>query len=542
MKKIFMLLILIAAGSAALWWQKDSFLAGDKNQVNYRLSRVEERDIVKNVTAVGALSALVTVEVGCGVSGQIMGLLADYNSLVEAGQIIARIDPESFETLLRQSQAELSVSLAQLQTRKTQIQSHMANLQSAEAALEAIRASIKKAGIVLENTNRNLQRQKTLLDREMISKNEYEESEDAFEEASADLERLNAEGVKTESGVAAAKANLAVARSQVREYEANVELKVAALDKRKVDLENTVIRSPVDGVVIDRSVDKGQTVAASLSAPTLFTIAQDLRKMQVTTSVDEADIGQIKEGQSTWFTVDAYNDRKFLGKVTQIRKQGKTVQNVVTYQVIISADNSDLSLLPGMTADVAIELLKKEKVLAVPNSALRFTPTEMRSSGSVGLRAASSASGAGGNSGFGGGAGRPDPEVRIKQYTKKLKLTESQQDELRQIFAQISQKMRQSRESQGMNAGPGSRSSSTREQARKESQAAILRILDSEQKHIFNNMTASAQAQKGTLWKMNEEGRVEVIQVRLGVSDGSFTEVLGKGLQNGLQIVTGYQY
>ncbi len=546
MKKFFILLILIAIGGTAFWWGKDRLLVDKSTQASYRVAKVEERDIVKNVSAIGALSALVTVEVGCEVSGQIKELQADYNSPVKAGQIIARIDPEGYETLVRQNEAELDVSRAQLQTQKTRIQSYQANLQSAEASLDAVKASIKKAGVILKNSKRNLERQKTLVKREIISKNEYEESRDSYEEAVAELERIKAEELKAMSGVNAAKASLAVTQSQVLEDEASVKLKVAALDKRKVDLENTIIRSPVDGVVIDRSVDVGQTVAASLSAPTLFTIAQDLRKMQVTTSVDEADIGQIKEGQATWFTVDAYDNKKFRGQVTQIRKQGKTVQNVVTYQVIISADNSDLSLLPGMTADVAIELLKKEKVTAVPNSALRFTPADTQSSANNGLQVASNSSqqpGSGGSSKeSGSGGGRPNPNERIKQYTEKLNLTESQQDQLKQIFEQTRLKMKQGRKSQGMSAGPGIRSSSIREKVRKETQAAILRMLDSEQKLLFKSMNENNQTQQGTLWRLNDDGKMESIKVRLGVSDGSFTEVVGRDLEKGMKIVIGYQY
>ncbi len=541
MKKILILLALIALGGGTAWWFKDRFPVNKSDQPGYRLTKIENKDIVKNVTAIGALSAVVTVEVGCEVSGQIKELLADYNSSVTAGQIIARIDPEGYETLVRQSEAELAVSQAQLQTQKTQILSYKANVQSAEAGLDAIRASIKKATVVLENAKRNRERQKTLLDREIISKNEYEEAKDNYQEAVAELERLNAEEVKSLSGVNAAKASLAVAQSQVKEDEANVRLKTAALDKRRVDLENTVIRSPVNGVVIDRSVDVGQTVAASLSAPTLFTIAQDMRKMQVTTSVDEADIGQIREGQTAWFTVDAYNSRKFMGEVTQVRKQGKTVQNVVTYEVIISADNPDLKLMPGMTADVAVELLKKENVLVVPNSALRFKPNTVETE--RGLQAASQPGPGGRFKGAGQGGGRQNIEERIKQYTDKLNLSESQQNELRRILSEMGKKMMQSRQNQGMSPAPGfGRSSGIREKIRKESQAAILGILDSEQKRLYKDINANNQAQQGTLWRLGDMGTPEAIRVRLGVSDGSYTEVLGNRLEAGLQIITGYQY
>ena len=534
MKKIALSIIIVVLCVAAVLWGKGRFWGSEEATTQYRMTKIERRDMVKRVSATGELNAMVTVAVGSQVSGQIKELLVDFNSPVTAGQIIARIDPEGYETFVRQAEAELAMYQARLSTQKTEIQRYQAELENALANWAAAQATIKKSRATLENAQRNLMRLETLVKQDFISKNEYDQAKTSFEEADAQLEQAMAQEQAAKSKVASSKAGMAVAIAQIKEAEANVALKTAALDNRKVDLENTIIRSPVDGVVIDRSVDMGQTVAASLQAPTLFTIAQDLRKMQVSASVDEADIGQIKEGQTARFSVDAYGSRKFSGQVTQIRKMGKTVQNVVTYDVIVSAGNSDLSLMPGMTADVEIELFKKPQVLAVVNSALRFSPPNAKPAPSGGSPAAVAG-------GFQVGAGgppvgaRPDFEARLKQYTERLHLSESQQEELKAILRQIAREMMAARQSMGA-AGPGGMEAS-RDKARKESQAAIMRILDNEQQKLYEEMLAEGQPKRGTLWRLNQAGEPEAIQVTLGSSDDSHTEIVSNNIDAGMEVI-----
>ena len=539
MKKIVIFLLVVGIGAGVWYWGKDRYFRPKTAQAQYRFAKIEKRDMVNSVSSTGALSAVVTVQVGSEVSGQIKELLVDFNSPVKKDQIIARIDPESYETLLRQSEAELAMSEAKLFTQKMEIQRFQAELENAQANLSAAQAQTKKARATQEDAVRNLERQKTLVQQDFVSKNEYDKAQTTFEEATAQLETAKAQESAAKSKVSSCNAGLAVARAQIKEGEANVQLKVASLDKRKEDLENTIIRSPVDGVVIDRSVDVGQTVAASLQAPTLFTIAQDLSKMQVSTFVDEADIGSIKQGQTARFTVDAFDTRKFMGEVIQIRKMGKTVQNVVTYEVIISADNPDLSLMPGMTADVVIELLKKHQVLTVPNAALRFTPpnTKQDETGSVQTVAGSGipAQMDGGDASTRGG--RPDREARIKRLAERLNLTPSQQDELRKEFQQIGQKMRAALQA-GAAAGPRGMSA-LKEKIRKESQASILRILDNEQRDLYEKMLAERQSKRGKIWHLDETGRPVAISVVLGSSDASFTEIMGRGIEEGMEIITG---
>jgi len=479
---------------------------------------------------------VVTVEVGTVVSGQVKELLVDFNSPVTAGQIIARIDPESYETLVRQAEAELAVTKAKLETQKTQILRYQADLENAQANASAVQAQVKKARVSLDDARRQLERQKVLVAKDFVSKNDFDQAQTSYDEAAAQLEQALAQESAAKSNVTSAKAVLAISRAQVKEAKANVDLATAALDKRKVDLENTIIRSPVNGVVINRDVDVGQTVAASLSAPTLFTIAQDLSRMQVSTSVDEADIGRIREGQPAQFTVDAFGSRQFQGRVEQIRKMGKTVQNVVTYEVIISADNEDLALMPGMTADVQIELLKKPDVLAVPNAALRFTPPDAAPEETATPNAM-----AGGlessNGGAGGAGARPDPEARIKQMAEELDLSEAQQDALRDVFKKIRQQIMAAR--QGSGGPPIHGMGDLRSRIRKETQAAILRILNADQRLKFEAMSAQREVQRGRVWVLDADGQPQALQVVLGVSDTTHTEVSGPDVREGMEIIVG---
>ena len=295
---------------------------------------VERGDINRGVATSGSVRALVTVEVGSQLSGQIVELNVDFNSAVTAGQLIARIDPKTFESRVQQSEADLKVAKATIQVKQAGITRTEANLRRAEL---------------------DFNRQKTLLQKGTVS------------ETTMDAARAEYESTKAE--VEMAKAELDNARAAAKQRK-------AALDSAAIDLERTFIRSPIDGVVIERSVDVGQTVAASLSSPVLFKIAQDLREIQIEANVDEADIGNVKKGNSTSFTVDAYPDEEFTGSVGQVRLSPTELQNVVTYTVIITAMNPDMKLLPGMTANVEIVTGIRQNVLRVANEALRFRPRD----------------------------------------------------------------------------------------------------------------------------------------------------------------------
>jgi len=341
---VVLLLVLLALG---FWHRGDG--AGDSPYVTVPASR---GDIVQMVSATGTLQAVVTVQVGSQVSGAIARLNADFNSRVSKGQVIAELDQAKF---------------------KARVDEERARLLSAQA-------SVAKAKVTLEDARRTLTRAAELRRRDMISQSELDAAQTAFDAAQAQWE---------------------VAKAQVEEAQ-------ASLNQASVDLAYTIIRSPVDGIVISRNVDVGQTVAASLQAPTLFTIANDLSKMEVHTSVDEADIGNVREGQGVAFTVDAYPARRFKGKVAQVRHAPTIVQNVVTYDAVVGVDNRELLLKPGMTANVEFLVRQKSAVLKIPNMVLRFKPPAEKAEAQEILRQSSRAAG-GGRGGRRGGAERRRP-------------------------------------------------------------------------------------------------------------------------------------
>jgi len=289
-----------------------------KAPVRYRTAAVERGPVISLVTATGTINPVVSVQVGTQVSGMIKSLHADFNSVVKAGDIVAVIDPEP------------------LRARRDQAASN----------LEMAKANVARARTDLAQRKRELDRVKSLVAQEFVSQNDVDVATTNFQ---------------------AAEAQMHVAGAQVKQAE-------AALNAVELELKYTVIRSPVNGIVVARNVEVGQTIAASFATPNLFLIALDLTKMQVDTNVSESDIGGIAEGKEATFTVDAYPGYLFAGTIRQIRLAPINVQNVVTYNVVVSVDNQDLRLKPGMTANVSIIVAQRDAVLKVPNAALRFTP------------------------------------------------------------------------------------------------------------------------------------------------------------------------
>jgi len=337
-------LLLILAGSLYLWQPWTRTEAGPQ----YRLTKLERGPLSAAVTASGTLSALITVQVGSQVSGQIKDIRVDFNSEVKKDQIIARLDPETFESRVTQSEADLKAAESAAEV--------------ARGNLSVRQAEVGKAKIALDDAQRNLERKRALVKQNFISAAELDTAQAAVDTA---REQLNL-----------AQADLAVAQAQVGSARAQEAQRQAGLKQARLELERTVIRSPVDGVVISRNVDVGQTVAASFQAPVLFTIARDLRRMEVNVAVDEADVGRVVTGQKMRFSVDAFPGERFTGQVTQIRKAPITSNNVVTYSVMAQVDNPELKLLPGMTASARILTEERQDVLKLPNEALRFRPVQ----------------------------------------------------------------------------------------------------------------------------------------------------------------------
>lgn len=294
------------------------FSGNGNGTIKYKTEEIKKGTIEAIVSTTGTVNPVTLVEVGSQVSGRIAKIHVDFNSQVKSGQVVAEIDPSQILTRIKQN----------------------------EANYESAKASLQKSQVNLENVKKQYERSLKLFEKRLIS----------FEEK----ERVEAQYLSSKADVNSSEAKLLQAKSQ--------------LDSVNVDLDYSVIKSPIDGVVILRNINVGQTVAASFQAPVLFTIANDLSKMQVECSIDEADIGRIKEDQEAKFTVDAFPDEEFKGKVLQVRYSPEVIQNVVTYTTIVAVDNPQLKLRPGMTATVNIVTGKAENVLKVPISATRFTP------------------------------------------------------------------------------------------------------------------------------------------------------------------------
>ena len=341
MKKTYLIagaVVLALAGGGAWWWQRDA-----EAEVQYRTGKIERGALLATVSASGAVNPVTQVSVGTQVSGQIKELLVDFNSIVKAGQLIAVIDPETFEYRVRSAQADVDAARAAVLT--------------AQANALASRASISRAQVDVNEAQRDFERKQSLVEKQFIAQSEADKARA--------LVNTTTESLKL------AQAQAGVTEAQIKTAQANVAQREAALAQARVDLQRTRITSPVDGIVIKRAIEKGQTVAASLQAPELFVIAQNLSDMQVDASIDESDVGRIRTGQKATFTVDAFPGQTFEGTVRQVRKAAQNVANVVTYVAVVGFSNVGDRLVPGMTANVRIVTDSRENVLKVPNAALR---------------------------------------------------------------------------------------------------------------------------------------------------------------------------
>jgi HlyD family secretion protein len=335
---------------------------------------VERGSIATAVKANGAVEAVLTVEVSSQLSGRIADVFVNFNDAVKAGQPIAQIDPAIFAARVKEARAALNVAKANVRVQNSAVERAKIaaiNAHTAKRLAEAQSAAIKAKQIEAE---KDLQRKTQLARTGNVSEHELSHVMATREAAAADL-RASLEQIQMRAeAITITDAELRMAEANLDNAKAVVEERQAALDQAELDLERTVIRAPIDGIIIKRDVNPGQTVAVSLEAKTLFKIANDLRVMEVHGKIDEADVGQLKFGQAAKFTVDAYPNQTFTGKVQQIRRSPEIVQNVVTYTAIISAPNPELLLLPGMTAQLRIVVSELTATLKVPSQALRFRP------------------------------------------------------------------------------------------------------------------------------------------------------------------------
>jgi len=519
-------LMLVAAATASGAW---FYAQGRGNTPRFRTAKVERGPLTATVSATGTLNAVVTVQVGSQVSGQIKELFADFNSQVKRNQLVARIDPEKFQAAVAQARAQVDAAKANVLNQRALVEKTRADLANTQAALAVAKAQTAKAQVAVLDSRRTLLRNQDLRKKGFIAQADEDTAQAAHDSAVAQAESAKAQEEAQASQIRSAEAQLRVTEAQLQAAIANVTQQEAGLRQAQVDLDHTEIRAPVDGVVVSRTVDVGQTVAASLQAPTLFTIAQDLTQMQVETNVDEADVGRIREGLRATFTVDSFANQTFAGEVMQVRKAPQVLQNVVTYNVVISARNPELKLLPGMTANVRLVVAQKEGVLKVPNAALRF---RLPGDDSVPVR--------GGAPGLTrGGAPQSAEQVR-ERLTKSLGLTADQQKQLDPILQDTGQRMR------GL-AARGLGDSERRVEAqriREASREQIRTILTPEQRAKYDSELSEAQlarqgAATGRVFSLGQGAKPAPVVVQTGITDGNFTEILGGDLKDGQEIITG---
>src|SRR5579872_2569384 len=349
-------------------------LLRNQSSVQYRTATVGHGDINATISATGNPNAVVTVQVGSQVSGIILALFADFNTKVTKGQLIAQIDPSPFQAKVNQSQATVDAAKAAVANSQAVVVQALAGIQAANSAIAAAQANVVKAAAMAEDDKVKVDRRVIMVQQGADAKEDLETAQTTYKSAIADQNAVVAQQHAVEDSLKVAHAQLTVANAVLTANQQQVKQFTAALQSAQIDLDHTKITAPVDGVVVSRNVDVGQTVAASLAAPTLFLIAQDLTKMQVDTNVSEADVGRVRVGQQATFTVDAYPGRVFTGTVSSVREAPINVQNVITYDAVVGVSNLDLKLFPGMTANVKILVNQRPNVLKVPNAALRYHP------------------------------------------------------------------------------------------------------------------------------------------------------------------------
>lgn len=496
--------ILIAAAvlglglAGAAYWH----FSGGQAQQGYRFAKIERGDLVAAVSSTGTLNPVVSVQVGSQVSGQIKDIFVDYNSVVKKGDVIARIDPDSFTLRVNQAMADLEAGRATAMTQR--------------ANLGALQAEVSRAQVALAEAERNLKRNQMLVEKGFVSQ--------------AALETAQAAVATAREQVKTAQAQRAVGEAQVRNGEALVKQRESQLAQAKVDLERTTIRAPVDGIVISRSVDAGQTVAASLQAPTLFLIARNLTDMQVEASIDESEIGRIAVGQEATFTVDSFPGRTFRGKITQVRKAALVVQNVVTYTAIISAPNPDLTLLPGMTTNVRITVARREGALKLPNAALRYRPPGAQAP-AKGQKPPAEAGAAAPSADAGSQA-----QATRERLTRELGLSEEQVAKLETIQRATAERIA------AISVDDPAQRKKEIGRLRAQARGEISAILNDEQRARYEAMASEQRGvatRSGSVWVADASGKPRSVTVRLGITDGTHTELLGGELKEGDSVIIG---
>jgi len=533
MKRVVSLVAVALVVGGAVWAYLYAQSRG--NVPKFRTIRVERGPLTAAVSATGNLNAVITVQVGSQVSGQIKDLLVDFNSLVKKNQVIARIDPDIFLAKVNQAKADVESARATVLNQEAQVERARADVENARAAYSESKAQTAKSQVAVVDAKRDFDRKTELFARKLIARSDLDSSQAGHDSAIAQVDSARAHEQALESAIQSATAQLRVAQAMLVSARAQVDQKNAGLKQAQVDLDHTTILAPVDGVVVSRQVDVGQTVAASLQAPVLFTIAQDLTKMQVETSVDEADIGRLKVDDRANFTVDAFPGETFSGTVTQIRKAPQIVQNVVTYTVIVGVGNPSGKLMPGMTANVKLVVAQKANALKVPNAALRFRPPGVDAPTPSGPAAGG---GPGGGGAGGAPAGGPPSIEQIRdRLVKGLGLTEDQQKKLEPILQDTREQMR------ALQGLPEADRRAKGQKIRDGQRARIREFFTDDQKARYEEMTATAgevrSGAAGRVWIIGPDGKAAAVALTLGLSDGASTEVLRGDVHEGQEVIVG---
>ncbi|HEV2828074.1 MAG TPA: efflux RND transporter periplasmic adaptor subunit [Pyrinomonadaceae bacterium] len=515
---------LLAGGSlmAALAFAGYYFWSNQASAPQYMTARVERGSLRNTVTATGTLQAVTTVQVGSQASGTISALNVDFNSPVKQGQVIAQLDPsvskaqvDQARANLQQARAALQQSIAsvagsragvtdaqaKMQAAKSTVQNNQSGVSSAQANVAVLKAQLDDALAFLKQQD-YLMKSGVIAQRDYdLANTSYKTAEARYNQAAAQLNQaVLSQQSSASSGVAQSQAQIQQSQAQVQQSQAQVQSAQAqvqqaeaALRLAEVNLAHTTITSPIDGIVVSRDVNVGQTVAASLSAPTLFTIAKDLTQMQVIANIDQADIGLVEQAKSVKFSVDAFPGKEFDGAIQQMRLNPVNVQNVVTYNVVIDVSNPEQKLKPGMTANLTITIDERNNVLKVPNAALRFTPTD-----AAGQRIGRNANGAGNWNGQRGQRGQQQADNANAANGSNQQGATSQ--------------------------GGGSQQSGPQQGGQRNFAPPSAPVLE---------------GQTRVIWVLGQDGKLQSRRIKVGLSDGASTEVVEGNLQEGEMVVTG---
>jgi HlyD family secretion protein len=476
----------------------------------YMTARVDRGSIRYTVSATGTLQAVTTVQVGSQVSGTISALYADFNSTVKKGQLVAQLDPALFAAQVASARANVGQARASLADANARVLTAQSNIEGLKAGVSSSIANLAALKASRDDSKNFYDRQKSLATSGLITQHDLDTAKNNYDAAEARYQQANAQLSQARvSEQGAAGAGLEQAKAQVEQARAQVQQNEAALKLAEVNLSHATITSPIDGVVVSRNVDVGQTVAASLQAPTLFTIANDLTEMQVIANIDQADIGVINASAGIVFTVDAFPGQNFKGKIEQIRLNPTNNQNVVTYNVVIDVDNPELKLKPGMTANLTFTIAESNNVLKIPNAALRFTPAGMTPEKIREIFRASRG-GASGPSGASGAAG--SPEVQGSPGGEA---------------ASGGQRRQGGGGQGGQGGGPGGQAGQGGQGGGRPgggSGAATSAVL---------------KGQTRVVWRMGPDKKPQPVRIKLGITDGKDTEVAEGDLKEGDTIIVG---